>query len=104
MNTAFNPADFDIWEARQPIRFGLGDGYPRRLPDEEQAPSRVTRVRQIAFRVLGSQDAVTEWITAPDARLGGSKPETLASGDEEGCQIVLRALVAMGRRRGTSLG
>ncbi len=104
MKTAFNPAGYDIWQARQPMRFGLGHGCPRRLPDEEQAPTRVTRVRQIACHVLRSQDAATEWMTTPEARLGGSKPEMLTGNNEVGCEAVLRALVVMGRFRETSRG
>lgn len=91
--------EFRTWQAGQPVRFGLVDGRPVRLPEEAQGASRVARVRQVAGRVLASEAAVTAWLEHPLAALGGLEPETLAADGEEGCQAVLRTLVAMGRLR-----
>ncbi len=99
MPVATSETEFRTWEASQPVRFDLVDGRPVRLPEETQGASRVARVRQVAGRVLAGEAAVTAWLGRPQAALGGLKPETLAADGEEGCQAVLRALVAMGRLR-----
>lgn len=92
-------AEFRTWETHQQLRFALVDGRPVRLPDADQGPSRVAGVRQIAARALADQTAADAWIGSPQADLGGLEPEALAADSEEGCQIVLRALVALGRHR-----
>jgi uncharacterized protein (DUF2384 family) len=92
-------AEFNTWEAQQPLRFELANGRPVRLPDADQGPSRVARVLQIAGRTLADQAAAEAWMRTPQAALGGPEPEALAADSEEGCQIVLRALVALSRHR-----
>ena len=91
--------EFRTWEERQVLRFGLVAGRPVRLADENQSQSRLARVRQIALRVLANQEAVLAWMTNPSALLGGFEPEVAAAESEEGCQLVLRTLIVMVRRR-----
>ena len=92
-------AGFRSWEAQQQLGFALVDGRPVRLPDELQGASRLERVRQIAWKVLGDEAAIGAWMVAPQVELGGLEPKTLALDGEEGCQLVLQALVALGRLR-----
>jgi uncharacterized protein (DUF2384 family) len=99
MSETIAKAEFRTWEARQPLAFELVDGRPMRLPDEFQAPSRLARVRQIALKVLADEAAIGAWMAAPQVELGGLEPETLALDSEEGCQLVLQALVRLGRQR-----
>jgi uncharacterized protein (DUF2384 family) len=92
-------AEFRTWEARQPLAFELVDGCPVRLPDEDQGPSRLARVQQLAIKVLADEAAVGSWMGTPQVELGGLEPEAVAADSEEGCQLVLQALVALGRQR-----
>jgi uncharacterized protein (DUF2384 family) len=92
-------AEFRTWEARQPMAFELVDGCPVRLPDEDQGPARLARVRQLAVKLLADEAAVAAWMSMPLAELGGLEPEVLAADDEDGCQLVLRELVRLGRQR-----
>ncbi len=92
-------AAFVAWAAQQPLAFELVDGRPARLPDECQGPSRLTRVRQLALKILAGEAAAEAWISTPQVELGSLEPETLALDGEEGCQLVLQALVALGRQR-----
>jgi uncharacterized protein (DUF2384 family) len=92
-------AEFRTWEARQPLAFELVDGCPVRLPDEDQGPSRLARVRLLAMKVMADEAAITAWMGGPQVELGGLEPETLALDGEEGCQLVLRELVRLGRQR-----
>jgi uncharacterized protein (DUF2384 family) len=92
-------AAFVAWVAQQPLAFELVDGRPARLPDECQGPSRLARVRLLARKVMADEAAVTAWMGAPHVELGGLEPETLALDGEEGCQLVLQALVRLGRQR-----
>ncbi len=43
------------------------------------------------------------WMTTPLPLLGGFEPEVAAAESEEGCQLVLRTLVAMVRCREATL-
>jgi len=104
MPTAMTAAEFAEWEPRQPVRFALVDGRPMRLPEADQGPDRVERVRQIAAKTLGAPEAVDAWLRNPQAVLGGLEPEAVAADGEEGCQLVLRTLVTMARLREASLG
>jgi len=97
MSEALSEAEFRTWEAQQPLAFELVDGCPVRLPDDCQGPSRLARLRQLAMKVLTDAAAVEAWISAPQVKLGGLEPEALAADGEEGCQLVLRELVRMGR-------
>ena len=97
-------AEFTDWEARQPLRFEIVDGSPARLPEADQAPSRLARVRTVAERVLGSREAAVTWMTSGYQATGGLEPEVLAAESEEGCQLVLRALVVMGRQQEATHG
>jgi uncharacterized protein (DUF2384 family) len=97
-------AEFRTWEARQPMALELVDGRPVRLPDEVQAPARLARVRQLAVKVLTDEAAVRAWLCTPRAEFGGLEPEALANDGEDGCQMVLRTLVALGRQRAASGG
>jgi uncharacterized protein (DUF2384 family) len=99
MSETMTEAAFRAWEARQPLAYELVGGRPVRLPDADQGRSRVARAQQIAGRVLADHSAADAWMRSPLAALGGLEPEALAADSEEGCQIVLRALVALGRRR-----
>jgi hypothetical protein len=99
MSEAMTKAEFRTWEAQQPLAFELVDGCPVRLPDDCQGPSRLARLRQLALKVLADTAAVEAWMSAPQIELGGLEPETLASDSEEGCQLVLQALVRLGRLR-----
>jgi hypothetical protein len=92
-------AEFRTWEVQQPLVFELVDGRPVRLPDDRQGPSRLARVRQLAMKVFADEVAVGAWMAAPQVELGGLEPETLALDSEEGCQLVLQALVRPGRQR-----
>ncbi len=97
MSDAKTEAEFRTWEAQQPLAFELVDGRPVRLPDDHQGPSRLARVRQLALKVLADEAAIAAWMGAPQVELGGLEPEALAADGEEGCQLVLRELVRMGR-------
>jgi uncharacterized protein (DUF2384 family) len=99
MSEMVSEAEFRVWQAQHQMSFVIIDGRPARLPDADQGPSRVARVRQIAGRVLADQDAADAWMRSPQAALGGLEPEALAADSEEGCQIVLQALVALGRHQ-----
>lgn len=98
MSEALTEADVKVWEASQPLRFALVDGRPARLPEHAQSPSRLARVRLIAGRVLTDEAEVAAWLGSPQAMLGSLEPEALAADGEEGCELVLRELVKMGRR------
>lgn len=97
-------AEFRTWEACQPLAFELVDGLPVRLPDEGQGPARLTRVRRLAVKVLADEAAVVAWMATPLAELGGLEPEALAAEGEDGCQMVLQALVRLGRQRDVAGG
>ena len=99
MSETMTEVEFRAWEAQQQLSFALIDGRPVRLPDENEGPSRLARVRQLATKVLADQAAADAWMGAPQVELGGVEPEALAADSEEGCQIVLRALVALGRHQ-----
>jgi hypothetical protein len=99
MSEMVSEAEFRVWEAQQQLVFALIDGRRVRLPDADQGPSRVARVRHIAARALADHSAADAWMRSPLAARGGLEPEALAADSEEGCQIVLRALVALGRHR-----
>jgi len=102
MSEALSEAEFRTWEAQQPLAFELVDGCPVRLPDDRQGPSRLARVRQLATKVLAGEAALVAWMSAPQIELGGLEPETLVLDGEEGCQLVLRELVRLGRLREAS--
>ncbi len=102
MLEALSEAEFRTWEAQQPLAFELVDGCPVRLPDDCQGPSRLARLRQLAMEVLADAAAAEAWISTPQIELGGLEPETLALDGEEGCQLVLRELVRLGRLREAS--
>jgi uncharacterized protein (DUF2384 family) len=104
MPTAMTAAEFAEWERRQPVRFALVDGQPMRLPEADQGPARVERVRLVAAKTLGAPEAVDAWMCCPQAILGGLEPEAVAIDSEEGTQLVLRTLVTMARLREASLG
>jgi uncharacterized protein (DUF2384 family) len=97
-------AEFKEWEVRQPVRFELVAGVPKRLPESEKGPSRLARVRLIAERALGSQAAAEMWMASAPPAIGGLEPRALAANCEEGCQLVLQALVTIGRRREAACG
>ncbi len=99
MSETMAKGEFETWEAQQPLRFELVDGRPVRLPDDCQVPSRLARVRQLATKVLAGEAAIGAWMAAPQVELGGLEPEAVAADSEEGCQMVLQALVALGRQR-----
>ncbi len=99
MAVTMTEAAFLAWVAQQPLAFELVDGRPVRLPDDCQVPSRLARVRQLATKVLAGETAAEAWISTPQVELGGLEPETLALDGEEGCQLVLRELVRLGRQR-----
>ena len=99
MCDAMTKSEFRSWEARQPLAFELVDGCPVRLPDDCQVPSRLARVRQIATKVLAGETAAEAWSSTPQVELGGLEPEAVAADSGEGCQLVLQALVALGRQR-----
>ena len=99
MSETMAKGEFETWEAQQPLRFEQVDGRPVRLPDDRQGPSRLVRVQQLAMKVFADEVAVGVWMAAPQAGLGGLEPETLAADGEEGCQLVLQALVRLGRQR-----
>ena len=97
MSETMTEAEFSTWEAQQPLAFELVDGRPVRQRDDCQGPSRLARVQLLAMKVLADVAAVTAWMVAPQVELGGLEPEALAADGEEGCQLVLRELVRMGR-------
>jgi uncharacterized protein (DUF2384 family) len=97
MSETMTEAEFRTWEAQQPLAFKLVNGRPARLPDDHQGPSRLARLRQLARKVLSDEAALEAWISTPQIELGGLEPEALAVDGEEGCQLVLRELVRMGR-------
>lgn len=99
MSETMTEAEFKTWEVQQLLGFELVDRRPVRLPDELQGASRLARVRQLARKVLADEAAVTSWMGAPQLELALREPEALTSDSEEGCQLVLQALVALGRRR-----
>ena len=99
MSEAMAEAEFRTWEAQQPLRFELVDGRPVRLSDDRQRASRLARVRLLAIKVLADEAALEAWISTPQVELGGLEPEALALDGEEGCQLVLQALVALGKQR-----
>ncbi len=92
-------AEFRTWQAQQPVQFDLVDGRPARLPENAQAASRLARVRLLAARILTDRAAAAAWLGSPQAALGGLEPEALAADGEEGCELVMRELVAMGRKQ-----
>ena len=55
MSETMTAADFQAWEAQQPLAFELVDGRPVRLPDEDQGSSRLARLRQVALKVVGTR-------------------------------------------------
>ncbi len=91
--------EFRTWQAQQPVQFDLLDGRPARLPENAQAASRMARVRLFAGRVLTEEAAAAAWLGSPQAALGGLEPGALAADGEEGCELVMRELVAMGRKQ-----
>jgi hypothetical protein len=95
MSQVMTEMEFRLWEARQPIRFELVDGRPKRLPEADQGQSRVSRAMGVASRALPHRSAVEAWMSISHASLDGLDPETVAFGSEEGCQAVLRLLVAL---------
>jgi uncharacterized protein (DUF2384 family) len=97
-------AEFKEWEVRQPVRFELVEGTPKRLPEAEQGSSRLARVRLIAERALGSQAAAEMWMASAHPAIGGLEPRARAANCEDGCQLVLQALVTMGRHQETASG
>ena len=99
MPESINVTEFRTWQAQQPVQFDLVDGRPARLPENAQAASRVARVRLLAGRILTDGAAVAAWLGSPQAVLGGLEPEALAADGEEGCELVMRELVAMGRKQ-----
>ncbi len=99
MSETMSEAEFRTWEAQQPLAFELVDGRPVRLPDDCQGLSRLARLRQLAMMVMADETALEAWMSTPQVELGGIKPETLVLGGEEGCQLVLQALVRLGRQR-----
>jgi len=102
MSEAMTEAEFRTWEAQQPLAFELVDGRPVRLPDDHQGPSRLARVHQLARKVLADEGLIAAWMSTPQVELGGLEPETLALDGEDGCQLVLRELVRLGRLREAS--
>ena len=99
MSRTLTEIEFRAWEVQQPLRFDLVKGLPVRLADGNQGQSRLARVRQIARQILTDHEAVLTWMTTPLVSLDGQKPEAAAAASEEGCQLVLRSLVAMSRRQ-----
>ena len=71
------PAEFATWNARQPMAFALVDGLPVRLPEADQAPSRLARRRHVAARILPMDEAIQGWMATPQVLLGGQRPETV---------------------------
>jgi uncharacterized protein (DUF2384 family) len=104
MRGSLDEAEFRAWEAQQPLRFGLADGRPVRLPDEGQGRPRVARVRHVAVQLLPDEVAVDTWMASPQVTLGGLEPKVIAEESERGCQLVLRTLVTMSRLKEVSLG
>ena len=102
MSGTMSEEEFRDWETRQPRAFILADGRPVCLPEEFQASSRLDRVRQLAMKVLADEIATAAWMGAPQVKLGGLEPATLASDGEEGCKLVLLELVRLGRLREAS--
>jgi hypothetical protein len=54
------------------------------------------------MKVLLDEAEVADWMGTPQVELGGLEPEALAADGEDGCQLVLRELVRMGRLRDAS--
>jgi hypothetical protein len=104
MQILITPAEFADWEPRQPVRFALLNGQPVRLPVGEQAAPRLSCIRTIAARVLASGASVETWLTTPSPALGGLAPADLAAEDEQGCQMVLRLLIDLGREGAANHG
>ena len=103
MSIMMTEVEFRTWEARQPLRFELVDGRPVRLADEDQGQSRLARVRRTASQILADEDLVRTWVATPLDSLGGLEPDAVAAESEDGCQLVLRALVMSSRQRDVPL-
>ena len=104
MSQAIKEVEFRTWEAQQKLRFELSDGRPVRLPDEHHGAYRLARVRNVASRVLVDEQAVVAWMGTPLVELGGLEPEVLAADSEDGCELVLRELVRLGRMKDAAGG